>query len=212
MSMRVRAGIAAATAAIMLVAGSQAADPGGVIVRVADASGAGLADAVVFAVPAGGASRARAPRAVAIDQVNKEFLPALTVVQTGTPISFPNNDTVRHHVYSFSQAKTFEIKLYTGVPTAPVVFDKPGIVTLGCNIHDWMQAWVLVVDTPHFAKSAAGGEARLAALPPGEYDVHVWHPRGRDAQAPQRVKIEAGASPKLSAVLNLAPARTAAGQ
>jgi hypothetical protein len=83
---------------------------------------------------------------------------------------------VRHHVYSFSPAKPFELKLYTGTAASPVVFDKPGIAVLGCNIHDNMTAWVVVVDTPYFGRSAAPGKVTLANVPAGSYSLRVWHP------------------------------------
>jgi plastocyanin len=110
-------------------------------------------------------------------QQDREFSPYLTIVQTGTAIEFPNRDPFKHHVYSFSQPKIFEIKLYAGKPAKPVVFDKPGIVALGCNVHDWMEAYVLVVDTPYFAKTGADGRARIANVPAGSYRLRLWHPR-----------------------------------
>ena len=125
-----------------------------------------------------------------MDQRDKQFAPRLVVIQTGTSVNFPNFDTVRHHVYSFSSAKSFEIKLYTGRPSAPVTFDKPGTATLGCNIHDRMVGWILVVDTPYYAQAPEGGpgeggaasasspgRALLQSVPPGNYKLRVWHPR-----------------------------------
>jgi plastocyanin len=112
---------------------------------------------------------------VEIAQANKTFMPAVSVVPVGTAVNFPNRDTVRHHVYSFSPAKRFEIKLYVGTPAQPVVFDQPGIAVLGCNIHDTMAAWVVVVDTPHFAKTGADGQASLPDVPPGSYRLRAWH-------------------------------------
>ncbi len=98
------------------------------------------------------------------------------VVTTGTAVSFPNRDTVRHHVYSFSPTKTFEIKLYSGMAASPVVFDRAGIAVLGCNIHDDMVAWVVVVDTPYWARSDPAGATTLADVPAGSYRLRVWHP------------------------------------
>jgi hypothetical protein len=83
---------------------------------------------------------------------------------------------VRHHVYSFSPAKTFELKLYTGTAANPVVFDKTGIAILGCNIHDNMTAWVVVVDTPYYGRTAKAGTVVLTNVPPGRYQLRVWHP------------------------------------
>lgn len=140
---------------------------------LSDARGAPLADAVVWAIPKGAAPRPR--REAAIEQIDKQFAPLVTVVQTGTQVSFPNRDEIRHHVYSFSTPKTFEIKLYAGTPAAPVLFDRPGEVVLGCNIHDSMIAYLYVVDTPFFAKSGKDGRARIEGLPAGDYEVHAWH-------------------------------------
>ncbi len=109
-----------------------------------------------------------------IMQKGKQFAPRVSVVQTGTWINFPNQDKVRHHVYSFSPAKKFEIKLYSGVPTQPILFDKPGLVTLGCNIHDNMLAYVQVVETPYFAKTDEKGWAKLN-IKPGKYTLKIWH-------------------------------------
>lgn len=173
--------------------------------KVSDSAGRPLADAVVYAIA--GAADTRPPKAVvAVEQVDREFVPYVTVVQTGTTVTFPNRDPILHHVYSFSPAKSFEIKLYTGNSPTEVVFDKPGVVTLGCNIHDWMIGYVLVVSTAHFAKTDAAGVARLRDLPAGAYDLHAWHPQQRAAPAPQRVTLEASAAPAVAFAID-APAR-----
>jgi len=101
---------------------------------------------------------------------------------------------VRHHVYSFSPAKTFELKLYTGTPSAPVVFDKAGIAVIGCNIHDRMTAWVVVVDTPFHARSAANGTARLEGVAPGSYRLRAWHAALPTDAAPPSVPVNVGAA------------------
>ena len=95
----------------------------------------------------------------------------------GTRVVFPNRDNVQHHVYSVSAAKKFEIPLYIGESTATILFDRPGQVTLGCNIHDWMVAYILVLDTPYFSKTGRDGTAGISGLPPGSYRLEVWHPR-----------------------------------
>ena len=143
-------------------------------ITVKDAGGAPVEDAVVWAMPKPGPAPLR-KRDAAIAQRDKAFAPLVTVVQTGTAVHFPNQDPIRHHVYSFSTPKTFEIKLYAGTPVAPVVFDKPGEVVLGCNIHDHMIAYVYVVDSPWFAKTAKDGQAKLDGLPAGEYDLYMAH-------------------------------------
>jgi hypothetical protein len=130
-----------------------------------------------------------------LDQKNRMFVPHILPIQTGTAVTFPNSDNVRHQVYSFSPAKRFQLPLYAGTPQGPVVFDKPGVVTLGCNIHDQMSAYIVVVDTPYFAL-AAGGPAPLTGLPEGTYDVRVWYEGMRDEPLPQAISL--GADEQLS--------------
>jgi plastocyanin len=142
-----------------------------------DSAGKPLPDAVLLLDPVVGNKMSLKPGALTeVSQAQRTFQPRVTVVAAGTPVTFPNFDTVRHHIYSISPTKTFEIKLYAGVPTEPVVFDKPGIAVLGCNIHDRMAAWIVVADTPWFALARADGRARIEALPAGAYRVRLWHP------------------------------------
>lgn len=143
-------------------------------IQVQDKSGKPLPNAVVFLESADAKAAAKPLRGIEVSQAAKQFSPAVTVVTTGTSVLFPNNDTVRHHVYSFSPAKTFDLKLYAGVPANPVVFDKTGIAVLGCNIHDNMVAWIVVVDTPYFGKTDAQGLLSLD-LPAGNYKLRTWH-------------------------------------
>lgn len=131
--------------------------------------------AVLLESPAAKATRSQ--QSAAIAQKDREFTPYVTIVQSGAMVDFPNRDPLKHHVYSFSPAKTFEIKLYAGKPEKAVKFDKPGEVALGCNIHDWMEAYLLVVETPYFAKTGADGRARISNIPPGHYTLRLWHPR-----------------------------------
>lgn len=143
---------------------------------VQDGDGVPVRDAVVYAIALDGRGEpAPTPPRAEIDQVQKEFVPYVSAVRVGTRVHFPNRDQIRHHVYSFSEAKTFEIPLYEGTPAEPVVFDRPGPVVLGCNIHDWMRAYVFVVETPHFAVTGEDGRVSLDA-PAGDYAVRVWHP------------------------------------
>jgi len=144
-------------------------------VQVTDNAGKPLAEAIVFLEsPAARAASKPLPRAD-IAQVARQFEPQVSVVPVGTPVHFPNRDTVRHHVYSFSPNKTFELKLYTGTDANPVVFDRTGIAVLGCNIHDNMAAWVVVVETPYYGRSNAAGRAVLGNVPAGNYRLRVWH-------------------------------------
>jgi plastocyanin len=162
---------------------------------VTSAGGDPVRDAVVYAEPLGadGAPLATPPLA-SIDQVDKEYVPYVTAVRVGTQVQFPNRDQIRHHVYSFSEAKNFEIPLYKGVPPEPILFDKPGVVVLGCNIHDWMSAYVFVTETPHFAVTDAQGRAVLSGLSAGRYRVQVWHPElaGAPESTAREVSLSGG--------------------
>lgn len=163
-----------AALACALLAG--AASAGKVHLTVHDGAGKPLEGAVVFLESPAARALAAPLAGTEVAQRAKRFEPEVTVVTVGSAVTFPNRDTVRHHVYSFSPAKTFELKLYIGTPAHPVVFDKPGIAVLGCNIHDQMAAWVVIVETPYFARSAADGQAVLADVPAGNYRLRVWHP------------------------------------
>jgi plastocyanin len=170
---------------------------------VTDPRGKPVADAVVIAVPSDGNLRLPArPREDVVDQVDKEFLPKVQAVLVGTAVIFPNRDSVRHQVYSFSPAKRFELSLYTGVPQA-VTFDKPGVVILGCNIHDWMVGYVYVSESPYFAKTNAEGKAVLTDLPPRGYVVRVWHPQLSVAEDTTRKSVDASRGTRAEVVWTL---------
>lgn len=157
-------------------------------------SGGPVEEAVVFLDSADALRKAKPLTGAEVEQSGKAFVPDVLVVTTGTAVSFPNRDTVRHHVYSFSPTKRFELKLYSGTPANPVVFDKSGVAVLGCNIHDHMIAWVVVVDTPYFGRSASNGRVRLEGVPAGAYTLRVWHKRlpvGAPAQS-QSVQLSEG--------------------
>jgi plastocyanin len=158
--------------------GTAAVRGGTVLVLTKDASGTPVPDAVAFVEPLDHPAQVTPPaEPVEITQKDQMFIPYVTPIAVGTRVVFPNKDNVQHHVYSVSPAKKFEIPLYIGESTATILFDKPGQVTLGCNIHDWMVAYILVLDTPFFAKTVKDGSAALAGLPPGRYRLEVWHPR-----------------------------------
>ena len=164
----------------LLILGSVVVAPraiaAGVSIVVNDAKGQPATDAVVLLEPLTGRTTPRPMAQVDVSQSQKTFNPRVSVITTGTPVNFPNFDTVRHHVYSRSRPKTFELKLYAGVPEKPLVFDKPGIVVLGCNIHDTMEAWIIVSDTPWYALVGANGKADIANVPAGRYTLRIWHP------------------------------------
>ncbi|WP_347986407.1 hypothetical protein [Methylomonas sp. AM2-LC] len=145
--------------------------------EIRDQSGRPVANAVVTAIPLQTMQAVNdSPTATAIlDQRNREFLPHVLVVRTGTEVSFPNNDSVHHHVYSFSQIKRFDIKLYKDMPPSPIKFDIPGVAVLGCNIHDWMISYVYVTDAPYFTRTDASGHWWLD-VPENSYRLGLWHP------------------------------------
>jgi plastocyanin len=196
-------------ALVFLVVGAASvplARAGGLEAFVRDADGKPVADAVVSAVSTSRPVALRAGQAV-VDQVDKEFVPRVRPVVVGTEVSFPNRDNIRHHVYSFSPAKKFELPLYRGTEAPPVTFDRAGVVILGCNIHDWMVGYVYVLETPHFDTTGAVGRARIEAMPPGAYEVHVWHPRLPEGAPPasQRVTIGAEGDERVEFVVTLKP-------
>ncbi|MCP4934393.1 MAG: methylamine utilization protein [bacterium] len=154
---------------------------------VKDPAGQPIQDAIVVAQPLAmnktspdPAARNASPLNVTtIAQIDKEFVPYVTVIAVGTAIHFPNHDDILHNVYSFSKAKNFQLPLYKDTAPEPVVFDQPGVVVLGCNIHDWMVAYVYVAETSFFAKTDENGQAIIAGLSEAQYQVRVWHPRKR---------------------------------
>ena len=154
-----------------------AASAGSLRVQVLDSAGKPLEGAVVSLVSDAARRAVRPLPEQEISQENKQFVPSVRVVTVGTLVRFPNRDSVRHHVYSFSPAKKFEIKLYAGTPAAPVLFDQPGVAVLGCNIHDQMVGWVVVLDTPYFAQTDAQGQALLEGMPAGAHQLRAWHAR-----------------------------------
>ena len=195
-----------ATACAPLRAGEPPAGTLDAVVR--DTEGRPVADAVIVATPVDltGLPAARR-RAEHLDQVDQEFVPTGKGVLVGSTVAFPNKDDVRHHVYSFSPAKRFELPLYAGMPTQPVVFDKAGVVVLGCNIHDWMVGWVYVSDSPWFAKTGAEGRATLVDVPARRVVVRAWHPQldGTEASTRRTIDIVAGQRIEVEWTLTLKP-------
>jgi plastocyanin len=187
----------------LFAAGAAAADATGTVTVVTrDPAGKPVADAVAYLTPLGAPARVEPPAGpVAIVQRDQEFTPYVTAVVVGTKVVFPNEDTVRHHVYSVSPAKRFEIPLYIGDSKETIVFDKEGIVTLGCNIHDWMVAYVAVLATPYYAKTGADGSAEVRLLPAGRYRLDVWHPRAGTVTREVEVADAADTTQIISVVL-----------
>jgi DNA-binding transcriptional MerR regulator/plastocyanin len=144
--------------------------------RVIAGDGTGVAGAVVFLrTPATPPAPATPPRSAVMDQIDKQFVPRLLPVAVGTEVRFPNHDQIHHHVYSFSRVKSFDLPLSKGEEAAPILFDAPGVVKVGCNIHDWMMGVILVVPTPVFAVTDDGGAFQLRDVPTGEVTIAAWH-------------------------------------
>ena len=165
-------------------------------VTVRDERGQAVPEAVVFLESAEAARLVKPLAQAEMAQRDKAFQPAVLVVPVGTQVSFPNRDTVRHHVYSFSPAKRFELKLYLGTPANPVLFDRPGVVVLGCNIHDQMLSHILVVETPWYGLSNAAGQLSLRELPAGSYRLRTWHARLPVGDPAQQQTLRLGAEPQ----------------
>jgi plastocyanin len=176
--------------------------------RVVGPDGKGIADAIVFVQEPAAATAGGAPPVAIMDQFNKTFIPGVLPVVVGTQVKFPNRDQIRHHVYSFSRAKRFELPLYKGEEASPVVFDKAGVVQIGCNIHDWMSAIILVLPNSHYAVTDDNGAFALASLAPGAYTLAAWHEqsRGKTEDTARRVDLTDG-DLEVSFELTLAPPR-----
>lgn len=168
-----------------------------------DANGAPAAGAVVAVEWNGQAKAARGTRAEMV-QRDRQFVPSVLVVQTGTAVVFPNQDTVRHHVYSFSPIKPFDLKLYAGTPAEPVRFDQAGVATLGCNIHDRMSAHIIVVDTPVFGQTDAQGRLALD-LPAGEHVLRIWQERWGSRWWTQTLTVRPDVEPRSALQLPARP-------
>ncbi len=147
--------------------------------RIPDSS-----NAVMWLVPLSESARARQQHAgrtprqpPRVRQKNKRFDPHLLVVPIGTVVEFPNLDPFFHNVFSLFEGKRFDLGLYEAGTTRSVHFNKPGICYIFCNIHPEMSAVVVVLDTPYFGVSGRNGEIRIPDVPPGRYELHIWHER-----------------------------------
>lgn len=201
-----RVAVVALAAAMLAHAPARAAD---LKVRVVGPRGQPVADAVVMVRRTGGGDPGpiRFPWPMVVEQRNMQFRPFVLIAPVGAEVAFPNHDPFQHHVYSFSPAKTFELKLYGHDETRRVRFDRPGVISLGCNIHDDMTGFIRVVETPWAAKTDARGEALIRSPPSGPAQLAVWHPYlrgGRDvvreianpaAGTPVTVSVDLKAAP-----------------
>jgi plastocyanin len=195
-----------ARASILLCCLFQAANalPATLIVAVQTTDGRPLAGAVLTVHASAGGDPPAAAVSAIMDQVNRAFVPDLLVIPTGSTVAFPNSDSVSHQIYSFSAARKFQLPLYRGKPYPPVHFDQAGLVTLGCNIHDSMLAYVLVTDAPYFGRTDAKGSWSVD-VPRGTYRVTVWHPRMPEGSALER-EMTIGDGDRAAMTLRLAKA------
>jgi plastocyanin len=195
-------------AAALLVLGALVLPPDGrageLRGRVVANDGLGIAGAVVF-VRAPVPPAADAPRRSAVmDQIDKQFVPHVLPIAVGTEVRFPNKDQIHHHVYSFSRVKSFDLPLSKGAEAAPVLFDTPGVVKVGCNIHDWMMGVILVVPTPYFATTDDGGAFVLRDLPAGDVTLTAWHEASETSVDDASRRVTLGAEPVPDLVFTLA--------
>jgi plastocyanin len=194
--------------ALFSAIGAGAADAGELRGRVVSTDGTGVAGAVVFVrtpttPPPGGA----ATKSAVMDQIDKQFVPHVLPIAVGTEVRFPNHDQIHHHVYSFSRVKSFDLPLSKGEEAAPVLFDAPGVVKVGCNIHDWMMGVIFVVPTATFATTDDGGAFTLRDVPSGDVTVAAWHEASETSldDATQRVNVSESGVPDVTFTLAVRP-------
>jgi plastocyanin len=141
--------------------------------------GKGIAGTVVTLRSTNASRPVARPTAAVLDQVDRRFVPNVLVIPVGSQVVFPNSDSVSHQVYSFSPVKKFQLPLYRGKPYPPVMFDREGVVTIGCNIHDQMRAYVYVVEAQYYGRTDVQGSWNATDVEPGDYRIEIWHPLSR---------------------------------
>jgi plastocyanin len=179
---------------VVLLASGVAAGAAGVSGQVSVLGRGAARDAVVTLE--GGKSPAPMPKAM-MDQRDKTFVPHVLVVTKGTKVDFPNNDTVFHNVFAYFKASKFDLGMYPSGTSKRITFEKAGVVQLLCNVHSDMSAYIVVVDTPYFAKTDSKGRFQINGVPAGTYTAHVWHESG--AAVTQQIAVD-----ESGATLNLA--------
>lgn len=168
---------------IVLCLATSAARGATLTAEVQQSDGSALPDTVVFALPLDGQIPEPSVTPRVLNQDDERFRPHVLPVQRGGSVRFTNEDDINHHAYSFSRTRRFDIQIRAGEAEGPIRFQETGTVPMGCNIHDWMLAYIHVVDTPWFTTTNSAGEATIRELPPGEYRVKIWHPRAREDMA-----------------------------
>lgn len=168
--------------------------------KLVDAQGKALKDAVVALVNNQKPVYTESPPVI-MDQRQKMFVPKVLAIRVNTQVRFPNSDDIRHHVYSFSPAKKFELRLYHGLTAEPVLFDKPGTVVLGCNIHDSMVAYIYVLETDFFAVADEQGNIKINA-PAGAYQLQIYHPQMQGIYPESTITLEETPAPVRTITVN----------
>ena len=200
-----RPGRCAASSYVWLLAACAPLGAADLNVSVQDPAAHGVAGIVLVAEPQFDLPAKRVNRTVIMDQRQKQFVPNILVIQTGTGVDFPNSDQIEHQVYSFSPAKTFQLSLYAGHKYPPIQFDRAGLVVVGCNIHDQMIGYIYVTDSPYFARSDEAGQWSAHELPPGNYRISAWHPRMQESAAtPLQMSVTVAEGTEASVVFHLA--------
>jgi plastocyanin len=197
--------VTSAPACLLALLAAHATAAASLVITVRTSDSKPLQGAVVTATPLDGATRPSAPVKAVMDQVNRAFQPDLLVIPSGSTVVFPNTDKVSHQIYSFSAAKRFQLPLYHGTPYPPVHFDQPGVVTLGCNIHDEMVGYLVVTDAPYYGRTDAHG-SWSSEVARGRYRVTIWHPRMRDNDTDLTREVTVGESDHADWTLRLVKA------
>ena len=195
----------AALAALSL---STAVQAGNLNAVVALDDGTAVQDVVISVSEKGQDSTMAATNARAtMLQQGQQFRPFIFPIQVGTTVEFPNRDPFRHHVYFFAKAKTFELKLYDSSEAETMIFDREGIIPLGCNIHDNVLSYVYVIGTPHFAQTDDSGKSALEDLPAGECTVESWHPNQKSSLATTDITVTADSNSQINFEMDLKRSR-----
>lgn len=191
-------------ASFLLASASLAAD---VNLSFTDGDGAHVQDVVATLSASNGQNEpVPAPVEVVVNQYRQSFDPLVTTVPVNSGVRFRNSDSFAHHVYSFSKAKAFEHRQPTRGVSDPEVLDKPGLIALGCNIHDHMLAYIYVSDTPFYGLSDKDGAVQLQDVPDGDYVLTIWHPRLKGKTIEKTVTVT-GETMDLRETLDLKPPR-----
>jgi len=146
-------------------------------ITVLDKDNSPVKDAVVQLIAKNPVSSNGTKSSTQMTQKNKQFYPQVISIEQGASVTFSNFDDIQHHVYSFSKLKTFQLVISKDTLEPPITFDKPGAISIGCNIHDWMLAYIYVSETPYNAVTNIEGKAALMSVPDGDYSVEIWHAR-----------------------------------